>query len=214
MDDRAVEILERRRVHDGFFKLDLLRLRHALFRGGMSEVVRRELFVQREAVAVLPYDPARDAVVLVEQFRAGLVDAPGGAWLLEGVAGLLDKEGEAPEEAAAREVREECGVALGRLERVATYTSSPGATTERVHAFVGEVAAPERGGLFGVEGEHEDIRVEVVTADEAFTLFREGRITAANTVVPLQHLMLHRDRLRREWGGEPSDGLAGGPGRA
>lgn len=214
MDDRAVEILERRRIHDGFFKLDLLRLRHALFRGGMSEVVRRELFVQREAVAVLPYDPARDAVVLVEQFRAGLVDAPGGAWLLEGVAGLLDKEGEAPEEAAAREVREECGVALGRLERVATYTSSPGATTERVHAFVGEVAAPERGGLFGVEGEHEDIRVEVVTADEAFTLFREGRITAANTVVPLQHLMLHRDRLRREWGGEPSGGLAGGPGRA
>src|SRR5215217_7995267 len=99
-DERKVEVVERRRVHDGFFKFDLLRLRHSLFGGGMSEVLKRELFVQREAVAVLPYDPGRDAVVLVEQFRAGLVDAPGGAaWSLEGVAGLLDKKGEAAEAA-------------------------------------------------------------------------------------------------------------------
>jgi ADP-ribose pyrophosphatase len=202
-DDRRVEIVERRRVHDGFFKFDLLKVRHALFRGGMSEVLRRELFVQRDAVSVLPYDPVRDAVVLVEQFRAGLVDVPGrgAAWSLEGVAGLLDKEGEAPEEAAAREVREECGLGLGRLERVATYTSSPGATTERVHAFVGEVDAAGAGGVHGVAGEHEDIRTEVVPAERAFDLLREGRIAAANTVIPLQHLMMHRGRLRQAWAG-------------
>jgi ADP-ribose pyrophosphatase len=199
-DDRTVEVVERRRLHDGFFKFDLLKVRHSLFRGGMSEALKRELFVQRDAVSVLPYDPALDAVVLVEQFRAGLVEAPGGAWSLEGVAGLLDKDGEAPEAAAAREVREECGLELGRLERVAAYTSSPGATTERVHAFVGEVDAAGAGGVFGVEGEHEDIRTEVVPAERAFDLFREGRIAAANTVIPLQHLMMHRDRLRRAWG--------------
>jgi ADP-ribose pyrophosphatase len=160
--------------------------------------VRRELFVQRHAVAVLPYDPVRDVVVLIEQFRAGALDGPDGAWLLEGVAGMLDA-GERPEETAAREIREECGLELGRLDFAGLYMASPGATSERVHAYVGEVAAPRQGGIHGLADEHEDIRVDVVAYDDAVDLLRKGRIIAANTVIPLQHLMLHRERLRREW---------------
>lgn len=195
---RAVEIVERRRIYDGFFKLDLLQLRHELFRGGMSVVLRRELFVQRDAVAVLPYDPVQDKVVLIEQFRTGAIGMPDGAWLLEGVAGLLDP-GERPEETAAREVREECGLTLGRLEPSGLYMASPGATSERVHTFVGEITAPARGGIHGVADEHEDIMVDVVSYDEAVALLRAGRIAAANTMIPLQHLMLHRERLRQAW---------------
>ena len=185
-------------MHDGFFKFDLLRLRHELFRGGLSEVLRRELFQQREAVSVLPYDPVRDVVVLIEQFRAGAIEAPDGPWLIEGVAGMLDA-GERPEETAAREVREECGLDVGRLEFAGLYMASPGATTERVHAFVGEVTAPEHGGIHGLADEHEDIRVEVFAYEDAVAMLRSGRIMAANTVIPLQHLMLNRDRLRLAW---------------
>lgn len=197
---REVEIIERRRVHEGFFRLDVLKLRHELFRGGMSEVLTRELWVQRGAVAVLPYDPAADAVVLTEQFRTGALEAPEGSWLTEGVAGLLDP-GEAPEQTAAREVREEIGLELGRLDLAGVYLASPGTTSERVHAYVGEVEVPVADGdrYGGVAGEHEDILVRVVPADEAVALFRRGRIVAANTVIPLQHLMLNRERLRREW---------------
>ena len=195
---RRVEIVEHERVHDGFFKLDLLRLRHELFRGGMSPVLRRELFVQRNAVAVLPYDPVRDVLVLIEQFRTGAIEAPEGPWLLEGVAGMLDA-GERPEETAAREMREECGLELGRLEPVGLYMATPGASSERVHAFVGEVEAPAQGGIHGLAHEHEDIRVDVIGYEEAVAMLRTGRIVAANTVIPLQHLMLNRERLRREW---------------
>ena len=185
-------------MHDGFFKLDLLRLRHELFRGGLSEVVRRELFLQHHAVSVLPYDPVRDQVVLIEQFRTGAIEAPDGPWMIEAVAGMLDP-GERPEEACAREVREECGLELRRLEFAGLYMASPGATTERVHAYVGEVTAPEHGGIHGLAHEHEDIRVEVATYEEAVGMLRAGRIIAANTVIPLQHLMLNRDRLRLAW---------------
>jgi ADP-ribose pyrophosphatase len=200
MSQRRVEIVERKRVYDGFFKLDVARVRHELFRGGMSPELKREVFVQRQAVAVLPYDPRTDRVVLVEQFRAGTIDWGGEPWLLEAVAGILDKDGEAVEAAAKREVKEECGLELGRLDFAGLYASSPGGTTERVHTFVGEVTAPESGGVHGLASEHEDIRLTVVPAEEAFAMFRAGRIVAADTIVPLQHLMLHHDRLRREWG--------------
>jgi ADP-ribose pyrophosphatase len=200
---KRVDIAERRRVHEGFFKLDLLKLRHELFAGGMSDLLTRELWIQRGAVTVLPYDPALDAVVLIEQFRTGAVEAPEGPWLTEGVAGLLD-EGEAPEQTAAREVREECGLELGRLDFVGVYLSSPGTTSERVHAYVGEVEAPPptaggEGMRGGLATEHEDILARVVPFDEAVAMFRRGGIVAANTVIPLQHLMLNRERLRREW---------------
>ena len=65
-------------------------------------------------IVALPYDPARDLVVLVEQFRTGCVDHPGDPWLIEAVAGLVE-DGEAPEAVARREVREETGLEAGRL---------------------------------------------------------------------------------------------------
>src|SRR5919199_1529210 len=175
MSQRRVEIVERKRVYDGFFKLDVARVRHELFRGGLSPELKREIFVQRQAVAVLPYDPRADRVVLVEQFRAGTID-----W-----------GGEPVEVAARREVKEECGLELDRLDFAGIYASSPGGTTERVHTYVGEVTAPESGGIHGLASEHEDIRLTVVAAEEAFALFRAGRIVAADCIVPLQHLMLH-----------------------
>ncbi len=197
---RHFEILERRRCHDGFFKLDLLRLRHERFGGGWSVPLSRELFLQREAVAALPWDPGSDRVVLIEQFRSGAIGAPGGPWLIEAVAGLREP-GEDPETVARREVAEEAGLRVGRLEPVGAYRSSPGATNELVHVFIAEVAAPAAGGIFGVEGEHEDIRSLVLAAEEAFAWRRAGRITAATAVVPLLWLEAHRARLRARWAG-------------
>lgn len=192
-------ILQRARLHDGFYRFEVLTLEHERFAGGWSGPLRRELLVQRPAVAVLPYDSVRDRVVLVEQFRTGCIDGPGEPWLIEAVAGLAEA-GEAPEAVAAREIGEETGLAVVRMEPVCRYVASPGGTSETVQVYVGEVAAPETGGLFGAAHEGEDIRTHVLAADEAFAMVRDGRITAANSVIPLLWLELNRERLRREWG--------------
>jgi ADP-ribose pyrophosphatase len=195
---RRVEILERTRIYDAFFKLDVLRLRHERFDGAWTPPLRRELFVQRPAVVVLPYDPARDLVVLVEQFRTGCIDLPGEPWLIEAVAGLVEA-GESPEAVAVRELHEETGLAAGRLAFVCRYHASPGGTTERVHVYVAEVTAPAAGGVFGVAHEDEDIRTLVLPAATAFEMVADGRIIAANGLIPLLWLQAHRERLRREW---------------
>lgn len=195
-----VRVLGRKRLHDGFYHFDLLSLEHERFDGSWTGPLRRELLVQGPAVAVLPYDAVSDRVVLVEQFRAGCIDGPGEPWLVEVVAGLQEP-GEAPEAVAAREIHEETGlVATGRMEFVCRYRASPGGTSEQVDVYVAEIAAPAAGGLFGAAAEGEDIRTHVVAADEVFAMVRDGRITAANSIIPILWLELNRDRLRSAWG--------------
>jgi ADP-ribose pyrophosphatase len=191
-------ILDRERVHDGFYRFDLLTLTHERFLGSWTAPLRRELLVQRPAVVVLPYDPMQDLVVLVEQFRTGRVDLQGEPWLIEAVAGLVEA-GEPATAVAAREVREETGLAIRRTEFVCRYHASPGGTSEEVDVFVAEVDAGAGGGVFGVAHEDEDIRTIVLPAAEAFAMVADGRIIAANSIIPLLWLQLHRDRLRIEW---------------
>ena len=89
----TVEVLEQRVAYQGFFRMENYRLRHRLYGGEMSPVIVRELFERGHAVAVLPYDPRHDEVVLLEQFRIGALEAPGGPWLVEIIAGMIE-EGE------------------------------------------------------------------------------------------------------------------------
>lgn len=192
------DVLERREVYRGFFRLEVLKLTHRLFGGGRSPTVTREVFHQRRAVTVLPYDPVRDEVMLIEQFRAGALHVCDTPWILEAPAGMVEP-GETMEAVARREVLEECGVTLGRLDYAHDYLSSPGCTTERVSVFIGEATGPLEGGIHGRPEEAEDIRARAFPVDEAFGLVRSGRITAITGIVTLQHLMLERDRLRREW---------------
>lgn len=173
-------------------------LRHSRFDGGWTRPLRRELLRQRDAVAVLPYDPDRDRVLLVEQFRVGALDAPDGAWLLEAPAGLLEP-GESVEVCARRELREECGLEVGRLETALRYRSSPGGTSELVTVLVAEAALDGAGGVFGAAAEDEDIRAHVLPAAEAFALARSGRVCATTGLVPLLWLELERERLRTAW---------------
>ena len=112
-DKRDVEIVDRELCYQGFFRLERVRLRHSLHRGGMSPVLVRETLEKGDVVAVLPYDPVADTVVMIEQFRVGAIGAPRGAWLLEIVAGLMEP-GEQPDDVARREATEEAGLALRR----------------------------------------------------------------------------------------------------
>ena len=91
------------------------------------------------------------------------------------------------------------GLEIGRLEFACRYCASPGGTSEQVDVYVAEVRADTGGGIFGVAHEDEDIRTHIVPAARAFEMVRDGRIIAANSVIPLLWLQLHRERLIREW---------------
>ncbi len=193
-----VEVVEREECFRGFYKLDRLHLRHRLFAGGMGKLINRELFVRHDAVCVLPYDPRRDEVVLIEQFRVGALGKSRNPWLLELVAGLIDKD-EQPEEVARREAVEEAGLTLGALWPVCAYYPSPGGSDERVHLFVGRCDSVGAGGIHGLEEEGEDIRVHVLSFEDALARVRDGRIDNAASIMALQWLALNRDEVRGLW---------------
>ena len=198
-DSDTYEIVDKTVCYDGFFRLERHRVRFRLFAGGWSDVFEREVIERAHAVAVLLYDPDLDRVVLVEQFRAPAVDAPGGPWLIEAVAGLIDSD-ETVEAVARRETMEEAGLKVGELVRIGEVLASPGGSTERVTFYCGRVDAAEAGGIHGIAEEGEDIRVVTMSVDEAVAAVADGRIRVANAVIPLQWLALNRERLRAAWG--------------
>jgi len=191
-------IVEKTVCHQGFFRLDRYRLQHDLFAGGTSPVITRELLERGRAAAVLPYDPVRDSVVMIEQFRIGAIRSEHGAWLLEFVAGIIE-DGEKPEDVVRREALEEAGCELGELVPVARYLPSPGGSTEELYLYCGRVDAGGAGGIHGLDEEAEDIRVHVYSFDKAMDLLERGRIDSAAPIIALQWLALHRERLRRRW---------------
>jgi len=198
MTDQDFELIEKSTLFQGYFRIDLYRFRHRLFAGGWSGEVRRELFERGHAVVVLPYDPERDAVVMIEQFRIGAAAAAMPMWQLEVIAGIID-EGETPEAVAHREAQEEAHCEILDLVPVYHYLASPGGTSETVRLFCGRIDSRGLGGIHGLPEEHEDIRVEVVPFAEARARLEGGRIGNAPTIIALQWLLLNREQLRRRW---------------
>jgi len=192
------EVLDRIEGYRGFFRLDRVRVRFRRYGGGWSAPIEREVFERGHAACVLAYDPALDVVVLVEQFRAAAIEAPGGPWLIETIAGIIEP-GEAPDAVARREAVEEAGLEIGDLLRVGEILVTPGGSSERLVLYCGRCDAANAGGIHGLAGEDEDIRVVVLTLAAALAAIEAGRIRVANAVIPLLWLALHRERVRDAW---------------
>jgi ADP-ribose pyrophosphatase len=181
-------------------RLDVVRFRHKLFSGEWSgervwDVVRRGA-----AVAVLLYDPDRDAVVLIEQFRIAPLFSGFSPWVIEVVAGLVDHAGESDEDVARREAVEEAGVAvLGELIPIQRYTPTPGDSDQGTTLFCGRVDSRAAAGIHGVAEEHEDIRVVVKDLAEIERMVDAGEIDNGHTLICLYWLLRHRDEVRRRW---------------
>lgn len=183
--------------HAGFFGVDLWSLRHRRFDGGMSPRLVREVFVMGDAVTVLPYDPVRDRVLLIEQMRMGpLGRGDPLPWQLEAIAGRIDP-GETPEDAARREAVEEAGLALGALEKVAEYYPTPGAVTEYLYSYVALCdLADGVAGVFGAAAEAEDIKGHLLSFDRLVEVMGSGEIGNAPLLLTVLWLQRERARLR------------------
>lgn len=197
-----IEILEKTNCFEGFFRIEKYRLRHRLFNGDWSRPLVRELFERGHAAAVLPYDPIRDEVILIEQFRVGALTAPGGPWLLEIVAGMIEVN-ETAQNVVKRESIEEAGCAITDLIPLYDFLVSPGGTSERIALFCGRTDATQAGGIHGCPEEDEDIKVHVVPLKTAFAFLTSGRINSANAIIALQWLALNREQVRTRWTSQP-----------
>lgn len=182
-------------LYQGFFRMERRHLRHRLFNGGWSDEVVREVHIRHDAVGVLLYDVERDAVVLVEQIRAGALDDPESPWKLEVVAGLIEN-GDDPADVARREAMEEAGCDVGELYELYTYYPSPGACNERVRLYCGLVDTLGVGGVHGLDEENEDIQVHIVPYPQLTRLVEAGRLDNAMTLIAYQWLARERASLR------------------
>lgn len=198
LPDRAKIRTERVEIgYNGFFRLEEHHLSYPSFKGGRSPVVSRVAFVSVDAVTLLPYDPVRDRVLLVDQFRVGpFVRGDAQPWTLEAVAGRVDGN-ETWEEAVHREAQEEAGLTLWHLAHIGSYYPSPGAVTEYLASYIGLTDLPDSAaGLFGVAEEAEDIRAILVEFDDLMAMSRDGRIQNGPLMISALRLAADREVLR------------------
>ena len=196
--DKDVVVHAHKHAHINFFAMEEIDLQFRRYDGSMSPVVNRCAAMVGRASVVLPYDPVRDEVLLIEQFRAATyIAGEQRPWMWEAVAGMVDP-GETPEQAAHREAMEEAGITLTTLEPVANAYPSSGASGEFLHIFVGtgDFSKREAGG--GLDSEAEDIRCEVISFEELMAGIDSQEYQDMPLVTSALCLTRHRDRLRKD----------------
>lgn len=191
-DRAALTLTSRRAAHFGYFSVEAWEMSHRRHDGGQTPTITREVFVTGDAVIVLPWDPVRDRVMVVDQFRIGpAARQEAQAWMPEPIAGRIDP-GETPEATVLREAVEEAGLTLdpARLHPGPHHYPSPGTVSEYLYAFVAEADLPDDcAGIGGLDSEAEDIRAHLLPRAELAALARAGRLASG----PLTLLALWLD---------------------
>lgn len=180
-----VHIKEEALEYEGFVKIDKAQLKFEKFNGKMSEMITRYRYHRGDAVAVIIYDSSRERVLLIRQFRYAVHARTGDGWFVECVAGMQE-DGERLEDVACREVLEETGLKLARLELIAEYFFSPGGCSDKVHMFLGTLQNAEQSlGVHGLVHEGEDIQACWVHLREALEMVKKGKINDVKTMIGL-----------------------------
>ena len=206
MEPKDVEVFNKSTAFDGFFRIDRYSLRHHSFKGGWGPSVNREIFERGHAVAVLPYDPNLDRLIMTQQFRIGAYTARNSEWfannyspwLIEGVAGIIEA-GEKPEDVASRETIEETGCFIEKLEYIGHYFVSPGGSSESIFSYLGKIDSKKGGGIYGIADEGEDLKTFAVPIEEAFSWIDNDNVSNGTTLIMLMWLRHHHTRIRELW---------------
>ncbi|MGF1697701.1 ADP-ribose diphosphatase [Vibrio lamellibrachiae] len=192
-----VKVMSKKTLFSGFFKMIKYQFSHRLFDGGWSEPIEREMFERGHAVAVLPYDPITDQVVIIEQIRVGALEHQS-PWQLEIVAGIIDP-GETAEDVARREMVEEAGIEINQIEKITSFYPSSGGCSEKLDVYIGEVDASKASGTHGLDYEGEDIRVHVMSREVAYQRVKSGQFENGASIIALQWLELNHREVVSKW---------------
>ncbi len=184
------KILNKKNIHNGFFKMNEVTLKYKKYDGTWSNEIKRELFGGAKVSAVLPYDPKNKKIVLIQQFRPGTISKDNNNYLDEVVAGIIDP-GESPEEAAKRECLEETGCKINKLTNIQGYYPAPGSSESFFSLFLGEVDAPDKETIRGLENENEDILVKSYSFMDVKNKMENKEILNGLTLIALQWFFLN-----------------------
>ncbi|TAH33051.1 MAG: NUDIX domain-containing protein [Alphaproteobacteria bacterium] len=201
--DDKVKILAQNTAYGGYARVEKFDLQFRLYDGEWSRPVSREIVYRGEAAVVIPYDPQKDMVLMIEQFRLPALCKNMDPWLTELPAGMVEDSSESIESVAAREMMEETGLGITHLRHLHSFLPSPGVLAETLHLFVGKVDLSPldngHGMYHGAREEDEDIKLCPMPLSDVPNLLKQDKIKNASSMLGLYWLLLHRDELRKEW---------------
>ena len=183
------KILNKINLYSGFFSVNKYEFIHQKHDGEWSDIVHREVFSGAHVSTLLPYDPIKKEIVLIQQFRAGVLSRYDDDYLYEIVAGIIDK-GENAEGTAKRECMEETGCKVNKVMPIQGYFPAPGSSESYYHLFLGEVEAFEGERIMGLDSENENILVKSFKVDQVREMLKNKQINNGVTLIALQWFFL------------------------
>ena len=183
------KIINKKNLYSGFFSLNKYEFIHEKHNGEWTSAVEREVFSGAHVATLLPYDPIKKEIILIQQFRAGVLSRYDENYLLEIVAGMVD-DGENPEETAIRECFEETGCEVKKIYPIQSYFPAPGSSESYYHLYLGEIQAFDGERIRGLKKENEDILVKSFKIDEVRQMLKEKKIMNGLTLIALQWFFL------------------------
>ena len=184
------KIINKKNIYDGFFKMHEVTLKYQKYDGSWTNNIKRELFGGAQVSAVLPYDPIKKEIVLIQQFRPGTISKNFDHYLNEIVAGIIDKD-EDPESAAVRECLEETGCKVKKLIPIQGYFPAPGSSESFYYLYLGEVETFKGSRIMGMENENEDIFVKSYKIEDVREKMKNGKFLNGLTLIALQWFFLN-----------------------
>ena len=183
------KIINKESLHSGFFNLYKYAFIHEKYDGNWSNIVEREIFSGAHVSTLLPYDPIRKEIVLIQQFRAGVLSRDNHSHLHEIVAGIIE-ENENPEDTAKRECLEETGCEVKTIIPIQNYFPAPGSSESYYHLYLGEVNSFDGERIMGLESENENILVKSFKIDQVRKMLKNKEIINGLTLIALQWFFL------------------------
>ncbi len=177
--------------YEGFFNLYKYNVTYERFNGNKFENVYRECSKKNDVVVALAYDPKLKEILLIEQFRVGAAVRGDNPWILEIVAGFMDKKDEPKEKTAIREIKEETGCDVLEIEEVLNFQTSPGGSASRTYLFLAQVDATSADEYSGLETEHEDIKIHRFSYEQVKKMLVNKQIDNSISIVALQYFFMN-----------------------
>ena len=183
------KIINKENLYSGFYSLNKYEFTHQKHDGSWTNKVTREIFHGAQVSSLLPYDPIRNEIVLIQQFRAGVISRYDDSYLYEIVAGMIDKN-ENPKDTAKRECLEETGCRVKKIIPIQSYFPAPGSSESYYHLYLGEINSFDGERIMGLENENEDILVKSFKVEEIRKMLKKKLIQNGLTLIALQWFFL------------------------
>ncbi len=183
------KIINKKNLYSGFFSLNKYEFIHQKHDGNWTNKVQREIFSGAHVSTLLPYDPIKEEIILIQQFRAGVISRYDEDYLYEIVAGIIDNN-ESPEQTAKRECLEETGCEVNKIIPIQSYFPAPGSSESYYHLYLGYINSFHGERIKGLESENENILVKAFKVDQVRKMLKDKRIINGLTLVALQWFFL------------------------